>query len=115
LSHQKIPGCSTPQSKPNEASCLWKCQKIGNFQLFSRKKMLEYLTTAPSSIPSSSDTNLQNSYIASHTNNLHLKKNLAKIGHPYQKLLNFDRKKFKISHCASHWLLKILKLQQKIR
>ncbi len=27
LSHQKIPSCSTPQSKPNDASWLYKCQK----------------------------------------------------------------------------------------
>jgi hypothetical protein len=31
----------------------------------------------------------------SHTNNLHFKKNLVKIALPYQKLLNFDRKKSK--------------------
>ncbi len=31
----------------------------------------------------------------SHTNNLHLKKNLVRIRLPYQKLLNFDRKKSK--------------------
>jgi hypothetical protein len=28
----------------------------------------------------------------SHTNNLHFKRNLVKIGLPYQKLLNFGRK-----------------------
>jgi hypothetical protein len=31
----------------------------------------------------------------SHTNNLHFKKNLVQIGLPYQKLLNFGRKKSK--------------------
>jgi hypothetical protein len=33
------------------------------------------------------------SQFESHTNNLHFKKNLVRIGLPYQKLLNFDRKK----------------------
>jgi hypothetical protein len=32
-----------------------------------------------------------------HTNNLHLKKNLIRIGLPYQKLLDFDRKKSKFA------------------
>jgi hypothetical protein len=38
---------------------------------------------------------LEHGQLESHTNYLHFKKNLVKIGLPYQKLLNFGRKKSK--------------------
>jgi hypothetical protein len=68
--------------------------------------MLEYLITARSSIPSSSDSNSQIPILTSLKAILItciLKKNLAKIGHPNQKLFNFDREKSKFPtvRCAS--------------
>ncbi len=39
--------------------------------------------------------NPKHSQPESHTNNLHFKKNLVEIGLPYQKLLNFGKKKSK--------------------
>jgi hypothetical protein len=39
----------------------------------------------------------------SYTNNLHFKKNLVKIGRPYQKLLTFGGLKTILPHCAVIW------------
>jgi hypothetical protein len=44
------------------------------------------------------------SQFESHTNNLHFKKNLVRIGLPYQKLLNFDQKSKNFPLCAI-WVL----------
>jgi hypothetical protein len=73
-------------------------KKSVTFNYFPGKKMLEYLITAPSSIPQQLRFQCPNpklSHPKSHTNNLHFNKNLAKIGLSYQKLFNFDRKKSK--------------------
>jgi hypothetical protein len=44
---------------------------------------------------------LKHNHPENHINNLHLKKNLVKIGLPYQKLLNIDKKKSKFPTVSS--------------
>ncbi len=65
--------------------------------------MLEYPITARSSIPSSSDSNPQNSYIVSlkAINNLHFKKKSRHNRTSLSKVIEFLPKKVKISHCVA--------------
>jgi hypothetical protein len=68
-------------------------QTLGKNQRSSR--ILPFLAAPATQFPSP-----KHSQDESYTNNLHFKKNLVKIGRPYQKLLTFGGLKTILPHCA---------------